>query len=438
MIRRAADPVALFQNEAPLTLPPDPADDPAARLLERVRREGPVLPLPGGVVGIFSPALANQVDKINSDDLKVIESLADVLKLRQSEPVTWREVRALLTERSGALVTPEQMRALHRRMQSYLLEHGAADAPGRERAGQPPAGREHDLTGLMWRTVSRALIPLAIDGIDGRDLRTLIAEQELRFRIQLEQHVPLWRRIPDFMLHRAATRVINRQIKRRVAAGEARDDFTEPLLGLVDRIGVDRVTYLVTVQLIAISGVPGMMAACLVYAMTQYPHWHERLREEVDALEWDELYTLPIRKLPCTMRFIKEAMRLWTTPFVTRRVAQRDIELDGVSIRKDQIYELSSYILHHSEEYWDEPEVFDPDRWLASRRQQAKGAYVPFGFGPRSCVGASVGHAQLVLFCAMMARDMRVEPNPARAPWMRKEGFAVPTDFFGTVTPRRR
>ena len=64
MTRRAADPVALFQNEAPLTLPPDPADDPAARLLERVRREGPVLPLPGGVVGIFSPALANQVDKI--------------------------------------------------------------------------------------------------------------------------------------------------------------------------------------------------------------------------------------------------------------------------------------------------------------------------------------------------------------------------------------
>lgn len=406
-----------------MTTQPDPADDPAARLLERVRREGPVLPLPGGVVGIFSPALANKVDKINSDDLKVIDSLADVLGMRKSEPVTWREVRALLTERSGALVTPGQMRALHQRMQAYLGEH---------------TGSEQDLTKLMWRTVSRALIPLAIDGIDGRDLRTLIAEQELRFRVQLEQHVPLWRRIPDFLLHRAATRAITRQIKQRVARGESRDDFTQPLLGLVDRIGVDRVTYLVTVQMIAISGVPGMMAACLVYAMSQYPQWREHLQEEMDALEWEELYTLPIRKLPHTMRFIKEAMRLWTTPFVTRRVAQRDIELDGVSVRKDQIYELSSYILHHSEEYWDEPEVFDPDRWLSSRRQEAKGAYVPFGFGPRSCVGASVGHAQLVLFCAMMVRDFRCDLSPVHAPWMRKEGFAVPTDFVGVVSPRPR
>jgi cytochrome P450 len=395
---------------------PAAQESPATRLLDRVRREGPVLSLPGGVVGVFNPSLATKVDKANSDDLKIIDSLVDVLKIRKNEPVTWREARSLLTEQSGRLATPTHMKALYARMTAFLGER---------------TGSSEDLTKLVWRTVSRALIPLAIEGVGEVDALTLVAEQEMRFRVQLEQMVPLWRRLPDFFVSRRATRVLTRQLKRRISSGESREDFAQVLLSLVDRIGIDRVTYLVTVQLIAISGVPGMMAACMLYAMARYPEWRERIRLEMAELEPEELYSLPTRKLPCTLRFIKESMRHWATPFVTRRVASRDIDMDGVVVKKGGVYELSSYVLHHSDEYWDDPEVFDPDRWLASRRPAAKGAYVPFGFGPRSCVGASVGHGQLILFCALVTRDFQFEVSPGREPRMRMEGFAVPADFEG-------
>ncbi|MEO5626837.1 MAG: cytochrome, partial [Dokdonella sp.] len=183
------------------------------------------------------------------------------------------------------------------------------------------AGQEQDLTKLVSRTVSQALIPLAVDGLDDAGNRALIAEQEVRFRIQLEQRDPLWRILPNFYRSRVMTRTITRQLKHRVRAGRLRDDFAQALMSLFDRIGLDRVTYLTSVQLIAISGGPGMIGACMVYGMHRYPEWRERIREKMDALDQDELYTQPTKKLPCTLRFIREAMRLWTTPFVTRRVA---------------------------------------------------------------------------------------------------------------------
>lgn len=385
--------------------------------MERVRTEGTVLTLHGGVIGVYAPDLAMKVDKANSDGLKVAESLVDLLGIRKGrEAVDWREVRSLLTEQSGKLTNPDVLRSLYRRMSRHLEEHAGVDC---------------DATNLTWQAVSRGLIPIAIDGLDAKGVRAVIARQELRFWIQLKQRIPLWRRLPDFLRAHAETRAIKKNIRDRIAAGEVRDDFVQSLVGLIDRIGIDRVTYLVTVQLIAIAGVPGMMSACLLYAMTQHPQWRDLVRQEMRALTEDEVYALPVRKVPGTMRFIKEAMRMYSTPFVTRRVASRDISVDGVEIKEGQMYEISSYVQHHSEEYWENPQVFDPDRWLSSRRSSAGGAYVPFGFAPRSCVGASVGHAQLLLFCALVSRDFDFEISSDRVPSVRQDGFAVPTNFHG-------
>lgn len=392
---------------------------PEAQLLDRVRREGPVLPLAGGVIGIYDPTLATKVDKANAEHLTMAESLGDVLFRRSENPVAWREIRALLTEQSGKLSTPEHMKRLYERMHAYLSAH---------------TGRQQDLTPLMWKTVSRALLPLVIDDLDEAGTQKMIVEQEMRFRIQQEQTLTLKQRISDYLLMRAATRVIKRALKRRLRSGAAHDDFAQSLLTLVDRIGLHRVTYLVSVQYIAISGVPGLTGACILYAMARFPQWREKIRAEMMALDPDELYSLPIRKLPCTLRFIKEVMRLWNTPFVSRRVASCDIQLDEVMVKKGETYELSSFIQHHSEQFWDDPEAFDPDRWLPARRSNSKGAYVPFGFAPRACVGASVGHGQLILFCALVTRDFDFDVAADCAPRMRTAGFAVPADFRGTFS----
>lgn len=391
-------------------------------LLERVGREGPVLTFQNEVVGIFDPALAVKVDKANTDQHTVPDSLIDYLGLRGSAaPVAWREVRALLSEQGGRLAAPQHMRSLYARMHAFLTRR---------------CGAVQDLSELSWWAISESLLPLLVDGMDQRDTDALIGEQKTRYNGIVLQDFSFWRRVLNFHLSRRAARTVVRHIKRRARAAEPRDDFLQSLLPLADRIGVDRVAYLVSTVLAGMSGLPGLTAASLLYAMHRYPEWQQRIRAETTALSLETLYTLPMRELPCTSRFIKETIRVWPGLFALRRPAWHDIDAEGVSIKKGAAYELSSYYQHHSPEFWDAPDVFDPDRWLPSRRQPNKGAYVPFGFASRACIGSAVGHAQLVLFCALVTREFDVQVQTDPAPWMKLEGFALPMAFRGVVTPR--
>lgn len=250
------------------------------------------------------------------------------------------------------------------------------------------------------------------------------------------QNFSFWRRIIDFHLSRRAARTVSRHIRRRARQTVPREDFLQSLLPLVQRVGVDRVAYLVSMVLAGMSGLPGITAASLLYAMYRFPHWQARIREETSALSLEQLYALPIKSLPCTSRFVKETLRLWPGLFALHRPASHDIDIEGVCIRKGGAYELSSYFQHHSPEYWQNPDSFDPDRWLPERRQANKGAYVPFGFSSRACIGSAVGHAQLLLFCALVTRDFELTVQDEPTPWMQLEGFAIPVDFIGTLTPR--
>lgn len=136
-------------------------------LLDRVRREGPVLRFNNDVVGIFDPALAVRVDKANTDRHTVPDSLIDYLGLRRArDPVAWREVRGLLSEQAGRLASPGHMRDLYARMHGFLAQR---------------ADRAHDLSELSWWTISQSLLPLLIDGLSRADVEALIGEQKTRY-----------------------------------------------------------------------------------------------------------------------------------------------------------------------------------------------------------------------------------------------------------------
>ena len=158
-----------------------------------------------------------------------------------------------------------------------------------------------------------------------------------------------------------------------------------------------------------------MMAACLLLAMQMHPHWRQRIEEEFAPLSEAEIHALPMARIPCTMRFLKEVMRLYSTPFNNRRVAACDLQVEGQQ-PSESVFELSSFIQHRSAKYWDDPLQFDPDRWLPERRKRTAGIYVPYGFPTRSCVGSAVGNAQLVLLCALLAREFRFTPAPTIGP----------------------
>lgn len=389
----------------------------AERLAARVEREGPVLKLETGGIGVFCPELAGKVDKENSEHLFVVESLADLF--RRHERVRWTEVRSLIATRSAELTSAQTLEALQSRMRQAL------DAL---------CGRELDATPAVWKVMAHPLVPLVIDGLDARGTAAIERALHLRYTTQVEQVIHRRHLLRNFLIGRGESRAIAAELKRRVRSGRSARDYAQSLLSLRERIGLDKVTYLVTVQLIAISGVPGMMAACLLLAMQMHPRWRQRIEEEFAPLLDAEIHALPMARIPCTMRFLKEVMRLYSTPFNNRRVAACDLQVEGQAIAEGTVFELSSFIQHRSAKYWDDPLLFDPDRWLPERRKRTAGIYVPYGFPTRSCVGSAVGNAQLVLLCALLAREFRFTPSADYRPEVRMEGFAIPAALHGTFS----
>ncbi|HEX8125274.1 MAG TPA: cytochrome P450 [Allosphingosinicella sp.] len=395
-------------------------------LIRRAEEEGPVLRLADGAVGIFDPSLALEADVANSDGLKLPGSLSSLARKPVGpDDVTWREARALLIQRSRQLSAPPHLEALHRRMRALL---------GAE------SGRTLDLTALTVDLFSKSLLPLVIDGLPRRSAERLAAGQQLAFRRLSGAAGPRrgWAGRLSHMLDEAATgRAISKALKRRFEnSAPALDDYAQAIVPLVGRVGLARSRYLLTTLLTAVAGPPGMVAACILFELVRNPGWRERIRSELKALDAGEIYAAAARKAPLTARFIKETMRLWPFPLVTHRIAYHDLEVAGTAIGERCPYDLSPYVMHRSERHWRNPELFDPDRWLAPAELPPLTAYVPFGFGPRSCVGASVGQAQLILFCQLAMVEFDFDLEPGRNPRMSLEGFAIPTDLVGMVRPR--
>ena len=394
-------------------------------LIRRVDEEGPVLALEDGTIGIFDPALALEVDVANSEGLRLPGSLSSLApKADDPDEVTWREARALLIQRSRQLSAPVHLEALHERMRAVLAAQ---------------CGRPVDFTPLIVRTFSRSLLPLIIGGLPVRDRARVAAYHELNFtRLSTPRgdRPGFARRIADRFGEIAAGRAISRHLQRRFEGSEpARDDYAQAIVPLVGRVGVVRSTYLLTTLLTAVASPPGMVAACILYALLRHPEWRTRIRDELGGIAGGGLYAAGGRKTPVTTRFIKEAMRLWPFPLITHRIAYRELEIAGTRIGNRCPYDLGPYVMHRSERHWRDPERFDPDRWLRAAELPPSAAYVPFGFAPRSCVGAIVGQSQLVLFCQLTACEFEFELGPGRRPTMTLQGFAIPADLAGTVRP---
>lgn len=376
---------------------------------------------PDGILNIFDPVIAAQVEAANTEALCVGDSLFDLFKPRTARArLPWTEVRAVLIDQNRRLTKPHHVEALHERIRKFLLDH---------------VGQEQDLTWLIGRAVAFALIPQIVDGLSQTDLKHVETDQQARVGKFLKpQAAAGGGRLTNFISLQRATYVISKQIRRRMeGAAPARDDFLQSLLPFTEQLGIRRVTYLVTTLLSAASVAPEASACCLVYAMHSHPEWKARIALEMAAIEPHELHSLPLKKLPSTLRFIKEATRIWPFPVAVQRFAARDIDVDGASLRKGDAYNVSAYALHHLEEYWHDPESFDPDRWLSPRKPATRGTYVPFGFAPRSCVGAGVAQALLFLVCELFTRTFTVEMSPRAFPRLRMDGIPLPVDMVGTL-----
>ena len=153
------------------------------------------------------------------------------------------------------------------------------------------------------------------------------------------------------------------------------------------------------------------------HLLTRNPDARKALVAEVQGTVGDRLPTAAdIDRLTWTTAVVQETMRLYPPVWLMSRTALADDTFGGNTIPAGSFVMISPYLNHRDPRWWDDPESFDPVRFLAVR-DRPRLAYLPFGAGRRVCIGASLGIMQAVLLSAMIVQRFNVEdPRPARAP----------------------
>jgi len=152
------------------------------------------------------------------------------------------------------------------------------------------------------------------------------------------------------------------------------------------------------------------------YLISQHPDVLAKLQAETDVVLGDRPATMrDLAQLPYNEMVIKEAMRLYPPAPSVGRQPVEDIELGGYTIRKGAIVNLSIYAMHHNPAIYEDAESFVPERFSAEREKLIpRHAYLPFGGGPRVCIGNSFAMMEARLLLATMVQQVELKLVPGQ------------------------
>ncbi|ORX75916.1 cytochrome P450 [Basidiobolus meristosporus CBS 931.73] len=150
----------------------------------------------------------------------------------------------------------------------------------------------------------------------------------------------------------------------------------------------------------------------VIYVLAKYPAIQEKVREEVNrvlkshASTEDIPSTAEIKMLHYLEATIKESMRLYPpAPILPTRMAACDTMLGQIPIPKGSLITLNIYALQRDEQYWENPTMVDPERWLNSGGQvQDLPAWCPFTNGSRLCIGKSFAMNEMKIVLSMLGK----------------------------------
>jgi cytochrome P450 len=155
-----------------------------------------------------------------------------------------------------------------------------------------------------------------------------------------------------------------------------------------------------------------------LWLVASHPPTRRRLLAEIAGAAGDgPIEGRHLEQLKFTRQVVQETMRLFPAAVSIVRAATRDTRIGSYPVRRGGNLLIAVYALHRLEACWENPRAFDPDRFDPDRQgARPPGAYLPFGSGPRSCMGAAFAMTELVTALATLVRGLSFTPDPARPP----------------------
>ena len=345
----------------------------------------------------------------------------------------WRHVRAIFGQ---GLLTSEGDFWLHQRRLAAPAFHarriaGYADIMVRFTESMLARWQDgqrldvhHEMMQLTMEIVAKTLFDAEVDEHEeiSRAFEEVIAEIALRFRMPLP--IPDWVPIPRNRRYlRAVGRLeglVYRFIAERRASPGDRGDLLSMLLAARDDDGramSDKQLRDESITLfLAGHETTAITLSWTWYLLARHPEVETRLAAELDAVLGERAPTLEdLPRLVYAEQVIKESMRLFPPAYAFGREAIEPVEIGGYPLREGTTVFMSPLFMHHDERWFAQPEQFRPERWTAELEGSLpRYAYLPFGGGPRICIGNRFAMMEAVLLLATIARRFRLRLQDER------------------------
>jgi cytochrome P450 len=165
-----------------------------------------------------------------------------------------------------------------------------------------------------------------------------------------------------------------------------------------------------------------------LYLISQSPEWEERMLAEIESVVGSEPVTAAhYRRLGVVQQVVSESLRLYPTAPVIIRDIVDDVSFYGTRIPAGTIGIIPIYAIHRHRSFWDDPDRFDPGRFDPDRAEKpSRYQYMPFGAGPRICLGATFALIEATIMVATFVRAARFEVDPQFIPTPTGRMFLLP------------
>ncbi len=150
-----------------------------------------------------------------------------------------------------------------------------------------------------------------------------------------------------------------------------------------------------------------------LYLLALHPQWRAQVEQEVDEALAHGVSEDALPRLVKTRATFEEALRLYPPAASLSREAIGPDELCGRPIRAGATVVISPWVLHRHRKLWERPDYFDPSRFLPGRRESIdRFAWLPFGAGPRVCIGMGFAMQEAVILLASVVKQARLDLAP--------------------------
>ena len=154
-----------------------------------------------------------------------------------------------------------------------------------------------------------------------------------------------------------------------------------------------------------------------LYLLAQHPDVYQKVRQEVESvLQGRRATAADLVHLPYCLQVFKETLRLYPPAYIILREALHDVEMDGYLIPQGANVLIPVYVFHHSATFFPHPEQFHPDHFLPENEKKLpRNVYLPFGTGPRICIGNYFSLMEGQLLIATLVQHVTFELLPHQA-----------------------